>query len=97
MTAMRLHPLSHDEQVSYIALFSRRGHLLVPAEGRTGYRFVCDDPDAAQPGPCKHRRLSPAAIDEAARRGLVESCTAVIGEDLLGPQPVPAWRARGRI
>lgn len=96
MTPARLHPLTPGEQLPYIRRLATAGYLLVLRTGRAGVGFVWPSPPEPPPGVPAERAVSVERVQAAAAAGWLIPCTVTEAVDLLGPQDVPAWRARGR-
>lgn len=95
MSPPRLHPLTAIEQTAYIRRLTAAGYLLIARAGRQGIGLVWPNPPPPRPGACELRTIALEQIQAAQAAGWIVPCTATIGSDLLGPQTVPAWRARG--
>ncbi|ACA18449.1 hypothetical protein M446_4091 [Methylobacterium sp. 4-46] len=96
MIAARLHPLTPAEEGPCLRRLAAAGYLLVAKAGRAGIGFVWPSPPEPPPGVPAERAVSIERVQAAEAAGVIVPCTVMMGADLLGPQPVPAWRARGR-
>ena len=96
MSAGRLHPLTPQEWPQYVRRVAEAGYLLVAKAGRKGVGLVWPSPPPPQPGACELRTIPLEQVHAAEAAGWIVPCVLRMPGDLLGPEEVEAWRARGR-